>query len=194
MNKLSYALGMNMAVNLLNSGINDLETESFVKGFTDTMNNTTTSLTPNEANQLIEDFFTKKQNEMQNKNIDEGKVFLAENKKRPEVYELQSGLQYEILKEGDGKMPKYTDEVRCHYHGTLINGTVFDSSIQRGQPAVFGVNQVIKGWVEALQLMNEGSKWRLFIPSELAYDKQGAGNMIEPNSTLIFDVELLAIV
>ncbi|MDD2244405.1 MAG: FKBP-type peptidyl-prolyl cis-trans isomerase [Dysgonamonadaceae bacterium] len=194
MNKLSYALGMNMAVNLLNSGINDLDTESFVKGFTDTMSNTKTTLTPTEANQLIEDYFTKKQNEMQNKNIEEGKVFLAENKKRPEVCELESGLQYEILKEGNGNKPKYTDKVRCHYHGTLINGTVFDSSVQRGQPATFGVNQVIKGWVEALQLMSEGSMWRLFIPSELAYGKQGAGNMIGPNTTLIFDVELLAIV
>lgn len=108
--------------------------------------------------------------------------------------ELESGLQYEILKEGNGNKPKYTDKVRCHYHGTLINGTVFDSSVQRGQPATFGVNQVIKGWVEALQLMSEGSMWRLFIPSELAYGKQGAGNMIGPNTTLIFDVELLAIV
>lgn len=107
---------------------------------------------------------------------------------------MPSGLQYQVLKQGNGAKPKATDKVKCHYHGTLINGTVFDSSVQRGQPAVFGVNQVIPGWVEALQLMPVGSKWRLFIPSNLAYGEQGAGEMIEPNSTLIFDVELLDIV
>lgn len=107
---------------------------------------------------------------------------------------LISGLQYEVINEGDGTIPKATDKVKCHYHGTLIDGTVFDSSVQRGQPAVFGVNQVIKGWVEALQLMSVGSKWRLYIPSDLAYGKQGAGGSIEPNTTLIFDVELLGIV
>jgi FKBP-type peptidyl-prolyl cis-trans isomerase FklB len=102
-------------------------------------------------------------------------------------------LQYEILKEGSGEKPKATDKVKCHYHGTLLDGTVFDSSVQRGQPAIFGVNQVIQGWVEALQMMPVGSKWRLYIPSELAYGERGAGKDIEPNSTLIFDVELLSI-
>ena len=102
-------------------------------------------------------------------------------------------MQYEIITEGDGAKPKATDSVKCHYHGTLLDGTVFDSSVQRGQPAVFGVNQVIKGWVEALQLMSVGSKWKLFIPSNLAYGSQGAGSSIEPNSTLIFEVELLGI-
>jgi FKBP-type peptidyl-prolyl cis-trans isomerase FklB len=103
-------------------------------------------------------------------------------------------LQYQILKKGQGAKPAATDKVKCHYHGTLINGTVFDSSVQRGEPAVFGVSQVIKGWVEALQLMEVGSKWRLFIPSDLAYGEQGAGNAIEPNSALVFDVELLDII
>jgi len=107
---------------------------------------------------------------------------------------LPSGLQYQVLQNGEGAKPAASDKVKCHYHGTLINGTVFDSSVQRGQPAVFGVSQVIPGWVEALQLMSVGSKWRLFIPSELAYGEQGAGDVIEPNSTLIFDVELLDIV
>jgi len=109
------------------------------------------------------------------------------------VVSLPSGLQYEILTDGNGAKPKATDKVKCHYHGTLIDGTVFDSSVQRGQPAVFGVSQVIRGWVEALQLMSVGSKWRLFIPSNLAYGEQGAGGAIEPNSTLIFEVELLGI-
>ncbi len=103
-------------------------------------------------------------------------------------------MQYQILKKGQGAKPAATDKVKCHYHGTLINGTVFDSSVQRGEPAVFGVSQVIKGWVEALQLMEVGSKWRLFIPSDLAYGEQGAGNAIEPNSALVFDVELLDII
>ena len=107
---------------------------------------------------------------------------------------MASGLQYQVLQNGEGVKPTASDKVKCHYHGTLINGTVFDSSVQRGQPAVFGVSQVIPGWVEALQLMSVGSKWRLFIPSELAYGEQGAGDVIEPNSTLIFDVELLEIV
>jgi FKBP-type peptidyl-prolyl cis-trans isomerase FklB len=131
---------------------------------------------------------------MLNKNLEAGKAFLEENKKREGVVTLPSGLQYEVINEGDGAIPKATDKVKCHYHGTLIDGTVFDSSVQRGQPAVFGVNQVIKGWVEALQLMSVGSKWRLYIPSDLAYGKQGAGGSIEPNTTLIFDVELLGIV
>jgi len=110
------------------------------------------------------------------------------------VVELPSGLQYEILQKGTGAKPTASDKVKCHYHGTLINGTVFDSSVQRGTPAVFGVSQVIPGWVEALQLMETGSKWRLFIPSHLAYGEGGAGELIEPNSTLVFDVELLDIV
>ena len=120
--------------------------------------------------------------------------FLSINKGRAGVVTLPSGLQYQVLQQGNGEKPKATDKVKCHYHGTLINGTVFDSSVERGTPAVFGVNQVIPGWVEALQLMPVGSKWRLFIPSNLAYGENGAGEMIEPNSTLIFDVELLDIV
>ena len=119
--------------------------------------------------------------------------FLAENAKKKGVTTTKSGLQYEVIKEGNGKRPKETDRVRCHYEGTLIDGTLFDSSIKRGEPAVFGVNQVIKGWVEALQLMSEGAKWKLYIPSELAYGAQGAGEMIPPHSTLIFEVELIEV-
>lgn len=194
MDKLSYALGMSMASNLMNSGLQQLDVQSFVKAFTETMNNTTPSMSPREANQVIQDYFSKQQDEMLSRNLDAGRAFLEENGKKEQVISLPSGLQYEVLVDGNGAKPKATDKVKCHYHGTLLNGTVFDSSVERGQPAVFGVNQVIKGWVEALQLMSEGSKWRLFIPSELAYGEQGAGGSIEPNATLIFDVELLEIV
>ena len=136
----------------------------------------------------------KLQQEKMEINKKAGEEFLNINRLKAGVVELPSGLQYQVLQKGNGEKPKATDKVKCHYHGTLINGTVFDSSIERGQPAVFGVNQVIPGWVEALQLMEVGSKWRLFIPSNLAYGEHGAGEMIEPNSTLIFDVELLDIV
>ncbi|TGE28744.1 FKBP-type peptidyl-prolyl cis-trans isomerase [Hymenobacter metallicola] len=122
-----------------------------------------------------------------------GEDFLAENKNKPGVTTLPSGLQYEVLTEGSGKKPGPRSSVTTHYHGTLINGTVFDSSYQRGQPATFGVNQVIAGWTEALQLMPEGSKWRLYIPSDMAYGKRGAGRDIGPDSALIFDVELIKV-
>lgn len=185
---------MSMAANLMNSGLRQLDVESFVEAFTGIMNNTAPSMSPQEANRVIQDYFSKQQDEMLSKNLEAGKAFLDENRKKEQVVSLPSGLQYEVLVEGDGVKPKATDKVRCHYHGTLLDGTVFDSSVDRGQPAVFGVNQVIKGWVEALQLMSVGSKWRLYIPSELAYGEQGAGGSIEPNATLIFDVELLDIV
>jgi len=193
MDKLSYAIGMSMASNLVNSGLKQIDVESFVKAFNEVMNNATPSMSPQEANQLLQDFFSKRQDEMLSNNLEAGRAFLEENKKKENVTTLDSGLQYEILTEGKGAVPKATDSVRCHYHGTLLDGTVFDSSVQRGQPAVFGVNQVIKGWVEALQLMPVGSKWKLYIPSELAYGEQGAGGSIEPNSALIFEVELLGI-
>ena len=147
-----------------------------------------------EAKNVINEYFTKLQDEKLTINLKAGQEFLAINKNRPGVVTLPSGLQYEIIKEGNGKIPAATDQVKCHYHGTLIDGTVFDSSVQRGTPATFGVNQVIKGWVEALQLMPVGSKWKLFIPSDLAYGAQGAGQSIEPNSTLVFEVEVLDIV
>lgn len=193
MDKLSYAIGMSMASNLVNSGLKQIDVESFVKAFTEVINNTTPSMSPQEANQLLQDFFSKRQDEMLSNNLESGRAFLEENKKKENVVTLDSGLQYEILTQGEGSVPKSTDSVKCHYHGTLLDGTVFDSSVQRGQPAVFGVNQVIKGWVEALQLMPVGSKWKLYIPSELAYGEQGAGGSIEPNTALIFEVELLGI-
>lgn len=194
MDKVSYALGLSIGNNFLNSGIKNLLVEDFVKGLTDVLNEKQPDITYDEAKEVINEFFIKLQKEKMEINKKAGEEFLHINKGRAGVVELPSGLQYQVLKQGNGAKPKATDKVKCHYHGTLINGTVFDSSVQRGQPAVFGVNQVIPGWVEALQLMPVGSKWRLFIPSNLAYGEQGAGEMIEPNSTLIFEVELLDIV
>lgn len=194
MDKVSYALGLSIGNNFLNSGIKNLQVEDFVKGLTDVLNEKQPDITYDEAKEVINEFFIKLQKEKMEINKKAGEEFLHINKGRAGVVELPSGLQYQVLKQGNGAKPTATDKVKCHYHGTLINGTVFDSSVQRGQPAVFGVNQVIPGWVEALQLMPVGSKWRLFIPSNLAYGEHGAGEMIEPNSTLIFDVELLDIV
>ena len=194
MDKVSYALGLSIGNNFLNSGIKDLQIEDFVKGLSDVLKEAKPETTYDEAKQVINDFFLKLQREKLEINKKAGEEFLHVNKGRAGVVELPSGLQYQVLKQGTGEKPKATDKVKCHYHGTLINGTVFDSSVDRGTPAVFGVNQVIPGWVEALQLMPVGSKWRLFIPSQLAYGEHGAGEMIEPNSTLIFDVELLDIV
>ncbi len=140
----------------------------------------------------LQDLLNKKKQERNQKMIEEGQAFLAENKKREGVVELESGLQYEIMTEGTGPKPVASDTVTCHYHGTLIDGTVFDSSVQRGQPASFPLNMVITGWTEALQLMPTGSKWKLFLPPHLAYGDRQAGAHIKPNSTLIFEVELLS--
>lgn len=193
MEKLSYALGMSMASSLVKSGLNKIDVESFSKAFSDIISNGAAEMSPEEANQQIQEYFSRMQEEQMKANIEEGQKFLEENSKKDGVVTLDSGLQYEILTEGDGPKPTANDRVKCHYHGTLIDGNVFDSSVERGQPAVFGVTQVIRGWVEALQLMTVGSKWRLFIPSDLAYGAQGAGDMIGPNTALIFDVELLGI-
>ena len=193
MKNLSYSLGMSMATQLMQTGLENLDVEAFVKAFSEIMKNEETTMSLEEASQHIQEYFSAKQNEMLEMNKQKGELFLAENAKKENVVTLPSGLQYEILTEGDGAIPTATDTVNCHYHGTLIDGTVFDSSVQRGQPATFGVTQVIKGWVEALQLMPVGSKWRLFVPSDMAYGKQGAGNDIQPNATLIFEVDLLGI-
>ncbi|HBK28616.1 MAG TPA: peptidylprolyl isomerase [Parabacteroides sp.] len=194
MDKVSYALGLSIGNNFQNSGIKSLQIEDFVQGLSDVLNEKQPAITYDEAKKVINDFFMRLHKEKLEINKKAGEEFLNINKGRAGVVTLPSGLQYQVLKQGNGEKPKATDKVKCHYHGTLINGTVFDSSIERGTPAVFGVNQVIPGWQEALQLMPVGSKWRLFIPSNLAYGENGAGEMIEPNSTLIFDVELLDIV
>jgi FKBP-type peptidyl-prolyl cis-trans isomerases 1 len=194
MEKISYALGLSIGNNFLTSGIKNLVIEDFIKGVDDVLSEKTPNISYDEAKQIINDYFVKLQADQVKLNQEAGEEFLRINKEKTGVITLPSGLQYEILEKGSGEKPKATDKVKCHYHGTLINGTVFDSSVERGQPATFGVSQVIQGWVEALQLMEKGSKWRLFIPSELAYGERGAGEKIGPNSALIFEVELLDIV
>ena len=194
MDKVSYALGLSIGNNFQNSGIKQLQVEDFMKGLEDVLGEKQPAISYEEAKQVINDYFMKLQQERLEINKQAGAEFLEINRHKAGVVELPSGLQYQILKQGTCAKPSANDKVKCHYHGTLINGTVFDSSVQRGEPATFGVSQVIPGWVEALQLMPVGSKWRLFIPSNLAYGEHGAGDVIEPNSTLIFDVELLDIV
>ena len=193
MDKFSYAIGLGIGQNLLSMGAQDINVEDFAQAISDVLNRKETAISHQEAREIVNKYFTELEEKMNAANIEKGKSFLAENAKKEGVVTLASGLQYEVLTEGNGKKPSATDKVKCHYEGTLIDGTLFDSSIKRGEPAVFGVNQVIRGWVEALQLMNEGSKWRLYIPSELAYGAQGAGEMIPPHSTLIFDVELIEV-
>ena len=193
MEKVSYALGMSIANNLMASGIKNLNTEEFVKAIKASLAGEQPAMSVVEAQQVLNDYFTKLQEEQTAAVKAEGEAFLAENAKKEGVNVLPSGLQYQVLTEGNGKKPSATDRVQCHYEGTLIDGTIFDSSIKRGEPAVFGVNQVIKGWVEALQLMQEGAKWRLYIPYDMAYGEHGAGEMIPPYSALIFDVELIKV-
>lgn len=175
-------------------GGTDLNMEAMVSGFAQAALDQELQMTPEEADEIVRNYFTAAGEKQGQANLEEGNAFLEENKAREEVNVTESGLQYEVIEEGDGPTPSATDRVRVHYHGTLIDGTVFDSSVDRGQPAVFGVNQVIPGWTEALQLMPVGSKWKIYIPSELGYGERGAGNDIGPNTTLIFEVELLEIV
>ena len=194
MDKFSYAIGLGIGQNLLSMGAKGLCVEDFAQAVSDVLNGNKTAISHAEARDIVNKYFEEMEQKINAENIEKGKKFLEENKNRPGVVTLPSGLQYEVIKEGNvGRYAKATDRVECHYEGTLIDGTLFDSSIKRGQPAVFGVNQVIPGWVEALQLMPEGAKWKLYIPSELGYGAQGAGEMIPPHSTLIFEVELLKI-
>ncbi|WP_372776843.1 FKBP-type peptidyl-prolyl cis-trans isomerase [Mangrovibacterium sp.] len=190
----SYALGLSIASNLIQSGVKTVDPVNFMSAIEDAFTGKQPKLSVEEANKILQEFMSEQQSGEGNKNLEEGMKFLSENLNDSKVVETASGLQYKVLVDGDGEKPAPTDEVRCHYHGTLIDGTVFDSSVQRGEPAVFPVNGVIQGWVEALQMMTVGSKWRLFIPSDLAYGERGAGGSIGPNTTLIFDVELLEIV
>lgn len=194
MEKVSYALGLSLGNNLMGSGVASLDYAKLAKGIQDVMEQNKPDMSYEEAQAVINDFFQSLQSKMSEKAQGEGKAFLEENAKRTEVVTLDSGLQYEVMTKGNGAVPTSADTVKVHYHGTLIDGTVFDSSVNRGEPASFGVTQVISGWVEALQLMPIGSKWKLFIPSELAYGAQGAGQAIAPHSALVFEVELLEIV
>lgn len=199
--KISYALGLSMGNNFRASGITEINVNDFADGVAAVFYGSQPKMTYDEAKEEIRKYFTAmeaKQKEEAAKaaeiNEKAGKDFLEENGKRVEVKTTPSGLQYEVLKEGDGPQPTANDQVEVHYTGKLIDGTVFDSSEERGMPATFGVTQVIPGWVEALQLMKAGSRWRLFIPSQLAYGPNGAGGVIGPNATLIFDVELLKVI
>ncbi len=193
MDKFSYAIGLGIGQNLLSMGAQGINVEDFAQAIADVLNRKETAISHNEAREIVNKYFEELEAKMNAENIEKGKTFLAENSKKEGIVTLPSGLQYEVITEGNGKKPAATDRVKCHYEGTLIDGTLFDSSIKRGQPAVFGLNQVIKGWTEALQLMSEGSKWRLFIPAELGYGAQQAGEMIPPYSTLIFEVELIEV-
>ena len=194
LDKVSYSLGLSIASNLISSGVTTINAEAFIDGLNVVFSGKMPEIMPDEANNILQDYFDKLQQAKGKEAKAEGEKFLAENKKKEGVVALPSGLQYKILTAGNGPKPKASDTVKCHYEGRLINGTVFDSSIRRNDPAVFPVSGVIAGWVEALQLMPVGSKWQLYIPSELAYGTHGAGQSIGPNQTLIFDVELLAII
>lgn len=202
LDRISYALGLSMGNNFRASGITEINVQDFADGVAAVFYGATPKMSYDEAKAEIQAYFTemeKKQRaaaeELGKANAAAGEAFLAENGKRVEVKTTPSGLQYEVLTEGDGPRPEANDQVEVHYTGKLIDGTVFDSSVDRGMPATFGVTQVIPGWVEALQLMKAGSKWRLFIPSNLAYGPNGApGSPIGPNATLIFDVELLKVI
>ncbi len=198
LDRLSYALGVSMGYNFRASGIEKIDIQDFADALGAVFYGQTTKMTAEEAKAEVQKFFMDLQRRQQEEaakmadiNAAAGEQFLAENGQRVEVKTTPSGLQYEVLEEGTGRQPSATDRVTVHYTGKLIDGTVFDSSEERGEPATFGVNQVIPGWVEALQLMKEGARWRLFIPSALAYGPNGAGGAIGPNQTLIFDVQLL---
>ena len=192
MDKVSYALGMSIGRQLQQMNAAEVNVDDFAQAIKDVFASKT-SLTDSEAQQAVQDFFQRKAEEQAGAAKAEGEAFLAENAKKEGVVSLPSGLQYQVLREGDGRKPAATDQVECHYEGTLINGQVFDSSYQRGQTATFGLNQVIAGWTEGLQLMQEGAKYRFFIPYRLAYGERGAGQSIPPFATLIFDVELVKV-
>lgn len=193
MDKISYGLGLSMGHNLLSSGVEKLNYADLAAGIQDVMEHNQPKISFQEAQTLLNKFFQELEEKVAGQQKAEGEKFLAENAKRPEVKTTASGLQYEVLEATIGQKPKATDTVRVHYEGTLIDGTVFDSSYKRGESISFGLNQVIKGWTEGLQLMSIGSKYKLYIPYQLAYGEQGAGAQIPPYSALIFTVELLGI-
>lgn len=193
MEKISYALGMGIGQQLKSMNIDGFDINEFTRSIGDVLEGRTTEMTAREAQEMLNDYFAGKAAEDAQKAIAEGKVFLTNNGQREGVTTTKSGLQYEVLQEGTGRSPKATDRVRCHYEGRLISGEVFDSSYRRNEPADFGLNQVIAGWTEGVQLMKEGAKYRFFIPYLLGYGEQGAGSSIPPYSTLIFDVELIKV-
>jgi len=193
LDSVSYGIGVNIAENLKGQGLGDLNVEAMAKGLQDILNNAELAISKEEVGPLLNEYMTQLQAEKAKEASKEGTEFLAKNGKRKEVTTLPSGLQYEVLSSGAGATPGLNDKVTTHYTGTLIDGTVFDSSVERGQPASFPVSGVIKGWTEALQLMKEGDKWKLYIPYDLAYGERGAGANIGPYSTLVFEIELISV-
>ena len=191
---VSYCVGMSMGGSLMQQDLGELSPEIIAEAISDIFSGKELKFTPQQANDIIQQFVSEQGAAKYGKNKEAGEVFLKENGMRREVTVTASGLQYEVINEGEGAIPGPEDQVTVHYHGTLIDGTVFDSSVSRGEPATFGVNQVIKGWTEALQLMNKGAKYRLYIPQDLAYGANPhPGGLIEPLMALVFDVELIEI-
>ena len=202
MDKLSYALGLGIGQQLAQMGAaNDLNVADFAQSIRDVLEGHELKVSHREAQQIVNEYFQRQEQRLNAERAEKGKTakeegekYLAENAKKEGVITTPSGLQYQVLRQGNGRKPTAKDSVKCHYEGFLIDGTVFDSSVQRGEPATFGLQQVIAGWTEGLQLMQEGGKYRFFIPYRLAYGEGGAGQMIPPFATLIFDVELLEVV
>lgn len=200
MDKVSYALGIGIGHQLANMGGQELNIDDFAQAVKDVLGGKELKIKSSEAQQIVQEFFAQQEQKINKQRQEAGKMakeagenYLAENAKKDGVITLPSGLQYKVLQEGNGKKPSAKDQVKCHYEGFLIDGTVFDSSVQRGEPAVFGLQQVIAGWTEGLQLMQEGAKYRFFIPYRLAYGEGGAGASIPPYAALIFDVELIKV-
>lgn len=200
MDKLSYALGLGIGRQLSQMGANDLNVADFAQAVKDMIDGKEPQVPTAEAQQIVEDFFRRQEEKQRAEAAEkykgaksEGEKYLSKNAKKEGVVTLPSGLQYKVLKEGNGKSPKATDKVVCHYEGMLVDGTMFDSSIQRGEPATFPLNGVIAGWTEGLQLMKEGAKYRFFIPYQLGYGERGAGASIPPFAALVFDVELIEV-
>ncbi|MBR1388515.1 MAG: FKBP-type peptidyl-prolyl cis-trans isomerase [Prevotella sp.] len=201
MDKVSYALGLGIGQQLAQMGADNISAEDFAQAIKDVLEGKELKVSHREAQTIVQDYFRKQEEKISAQRAEQGKAhkeagekYLAENAKKEGVITLPSGLQYQVLKEGNGKKPSAKDTVMCHYEGFLIDGTVFDSSIQRGEPATFPLQQVIAGWTEGLQLMQEGAKYRFFIPYRLAYGEGGAGSSIPPFAALIFDVELIQVV
>ncbi len=200
MDKVSYALGVSIGMQFAQIGGKDLNVDDFAQAMKDVLSDAPLSISVRESQQLVQNFFAEQEARQRKEAEEKGKAakgagekFLAENGKKEGVVTLPSGLQYQVLREGNGRKPKATDKVECHYEGTLIDGTIFDSSYKRGETATFPLNAVIAGWTEGLQLMQEGAKYRFFIPYQLGYGASGAGSTIPPYAALVFDVELVAV-
>ena len=201
MDKVSYALGLGIGRQLADMGAEGLNIDDFGQAIKDVLQGKKPQLDNREAQMIVQEFFQEQEKKQRAAAAEkhkalkaEGEQYLAENAKKEGVVTLPSGLQYQVLREGNGRKPKATDQVKCHYEGMLVDGTLFDSSVQRGEPATFPLNGVIAGWTEGLQLMQEGAKYRFFIPYHLGYGERGAGGSIPPFSALVFDVELLEVI